>query len=185
MSAVGDVSERAELARWRWKAQRARQLLVKTFVDHHHDLRGDWCDFEESSQLTADCRGIGTSAGRVIQLWPTKKQFVDAVGTCDLAGMQRDAILVLLMDAPDAGWIRMSLDHVLADLVPMAGEWMTDGFIMFDPASSSLISIDVEDRRGVSVIETTLIGDGFSHLRSCLERFGPAPLPVTGPERDR
>ncbi|HKS98922.1 MAG TPA: hypothetical protein VJT31_05265 [Rugosimonospora sp.] len=178
---MGDVSERAELVRWRWRAQRARRLLAETFVDHRHQLSGDWCDFEESARLTADCRSIGQSAGRVIQLWPARRQFADAMGACDLAGMRRSTVFILLMDLPDAGWIRMSVDAVLADLIPAASEWMTDGFIMFDPATASLVSVDVEERRGSPMIETTVIGDGFGRLRECLERVGPPPLRVTGP----
>jgi hypothetical protein len=49
---------------------------------------------------------------------------------------------------------------------------------MFNPASSSLVSVDVEERNGISVIESTLIGDAFGHLRDCFERFGPVPLPI-------
>jgi hypothetical protein len=84
------------------------------------------------------------------------------------------------MDVPDAAWIRVSTDVLLNDLVPAAGEWMSDGFIVFDSGSDSLLSIDVEEKHGTSVIETTTIGTGFDRLRDCYLQRGPLPLPILG-----
>lgn len=87
------------------------------------------------------------------------------------------------MDEPDAGWIQVTSEVFLSRLVPAAGSWMTDGLIMFNVESNSLLSVDVEQRGDRSVIETTIIGDGLSALRTCFYHQGPAPLPVIAQKR--
>jgi hypothetical protein len=139
---------------------------------------GDWCDLDESTQLMESCKRLGLSPSRVIQRWSTKEQFVEVTQSCGAAVLPAPDLCALVMDLPDAAWIRLSTDVLLADLVPAAGEWMRDGFIAFDSASDSLLSVDVEEKHGLSVIETTIIGIGFDGLRDCYAEHGPSPLPI-------
>jgi len=84
----------------------------------------------------------------------------------------------MVMDQPESAWIEVSAEDLLSEVVPSAGEWLTDGFIMFDPVTSSLVSVDVEEGAGVTFIESTIIGRGFGALRQCFEQFGPEPLQI-------
>lgn len=180
------MSNRAELLRWRRRAEGARSALVNAFAEHGRSLTGDWCDLDESTQLTESCRRLGPFPSRVIQRWPTKAQFVEVTRSCGAAVLPTTDLCALVMDSPDAAWICLSTDVLLADLVPAAGEWMRDGFIVFDSLSDSLLSVDVEERNGLSVIETTIIGSGFDALRDCYKEYGPSPLPILGqPQRMR
>jgi hypothetical protein len=124
------------------------------------------------------CKRLGPSPERFIQRWNSKSQFVSVTQSCGVEMSLCRNLHVIVMDVPDAEWIYLTSEIVLADIVPAAGEWMTDGFIMLDRESSSLLSVDVEEKSGRSVIETTVIGEGFRALRGCYERGGPSPLPI-------
>ena len=132
------MSSRAEQLRWKRRAENARSSLVDAFAAHGRSLVGDWCDLEESNLLTESCKRLGPSPSRVIQRWPTKEQFVAVTRSCGSAGFPAPSPCALVMDVPDAPWIRLSTEVLLAELVPAAGEWMSDGFIVFDPEADSL-----------------------------------------------
>jgi hypothetical protein len=174
-----DMSDRAERWRWKRRAESARSALAAAFAEHGRGLAGDWCDLDESHQLTERCEALGPSPSRVIQRWPAKERFLEVTRSCWAAVPSDPDLRVLVMDTPDAAWIRLSADAILADLVPAAGDWMSDGFIVFHSPSDSLLSVDVEERNGFSVIETTIIGGGFDALRQCYAECGPPPLPIS------
>ncbi len=173
-----ELASRAASARWKWKAERARTAITAAFESRDQHLAGEWCGFEESTGLGERVERLGPSPGRIIQRWPAKRQFVAALQACGSAAFPSVDVHVVVMDAPDAGWIRVRADLVAGDLARAVGEWMTDGFIAFDPEVDSLLSVDVEEKGGVSFIETTLIGAGFGELRAWLGKRGPSPLVV-------
>lgn len=175
------MANRLELLQWKRRAESARSSLVETFTEHGRSLEGIWCDFDESTRLTASCERLGPSPSRVIQRWPTKEQFVDVTLSCGSRALPTPSVCALVMDVPDAAWIRVSTDVLLNDFVPAAGQWMSDGFVVFDSGSDSLLSVDVEEKHGISFIETTIVGTGFDRLRDCYEQRGPSPLPILGP----
>lgn len=180
------MSNRAELLRRKRRVDLARSSLADAFAEHGHSLVGDWCDLDESTRLTEACRRLGPSPSRVIQRWPTKEQFVEVTLSCGVSGLPGPDLCASVMDAADSEWIRVTTSVLLTDLVPAAGEWMSDGFIVYDSGSDSLLSVDVEEQNGRSVIETTIIGGGFDALRDCYAEYGPSPLPILGqPQRLR
>lgn len=174
------MSHRAELLRWKRRADISRSALAGSFREHGQSLVGTWCDFDESTRLTESCTRLGLSPGRVIQRWPTKRQFVEVTMSCGSSGLPGPGLCVSVMDSVDSAWIQVSTDVLLTDLVPAAGEWMRDGFIVFDTESDSLLSVDVEDEGGLSVIETTIIGSGFDIIRDCYALRGPLPSQILG-----
>jgi hypothetical protein len=177
---VGEIENRASLARWKWKAEKARIAVSASFESRNRELVGEWCEFDESTRLSEGTERLGPSPDRIIQRWPTKLQFIAAVEACGPALRKLDHVYVLIMDSPDAGWIRVRGALVSSELARAASEWLTDGFIAFYPDRESLLSVDVEERGGVSYIETTLIGDGFGELRDCFNERGPSPLRIVG-----
>lgn len=178
------MSNRAELLRRKRRVDLARASLADAFAAHGHSLVGDWCDLDESTWLTEACKRLGPSPSRVIQRWPTKEQFVEVTLSCGASGLPGPDLCASVMDAADSEWIRVTTSVLLTNLVPAAGEWMRDGFIVYDSRSDSLLSVDVEEQNGRSVIETTIIGGGFDVLRDCYAEYGPSPLPILGqPQR--
>lgn len=175
---VGELANRAVVARWRWKANKARATVTAKFESRGRHLIGEWCDLDESTRLDDGAERLGPTPSRIIQRWPTKQQVVEALEASASSLRQLGDVHVLIMDAPDAKWIRVRGDVVSTDLGPAAGEWMTDGFIVFAPDVASLLSVDIEEEGGVSFIETTLIGEGLGELRSYFAERGPVPQEV-------
>ena len=182
---VGDVAHRASVARWNWRAKQARALVAANFAAHQQSLHGEWCDLEESGRCSSDVAELGSSPGRIIHRWPKKTMFVGAMKACESTLSHMVSVFVRIMDTPDAGWIRVRGDVVLADLTAAAGEWLTDGFIVFEPVSRSVLSVDVEDRFGQSYLETTIIGVLFDDLVRCFAGHGPMLLPIVNEPGDR
>jgi hypothetical protein len=178
---AAEIASRAALARWKWKAERARAAIAAEFGSRNQQLIGEWCDFDESMSLSESAERLGSSQGRIIQRWPTKPQLIDALEACGPALRKLGHVYVLIMDLPDAAWIRVSGELLSSELARAAGEWLTDGFIAFDSRKESLLSVDVEERDGESYIETTVIGDGFGELCGCFSERGPSPLRIAGP----
>lgn len=175
---MGDAAKRAELARWNWKARRAREALSDAFSDHGRQLTGEWCSFQESVRLTREVEALGESRERVIQRWPTKENLDEVSRSCDLVALRGERLVALIMDVPEAAWIEVSPDIVQSELVPSAVKWMTDGFILYAPDHASLLSVDVEEVADVSLIETTLVGEGLGSLGVHLLEHGPQPLRI-------
>ncbi|MCZ4507301.1 hypothetical protein O3Q52_03585 [Streptomyces sp. ActVer] len=175
---MGDAAKRAELARWNWKARRARESLFDAFSDHGRQLTGEWCSFPESARLTREVEELGESRERVIQRWPTKGKFDEVSRSCDSFELNGERLLVLIMDAPEAAWIEVSPGIVQSEIIPSAVEWMTDGFILYMPDCASLLSVDVEEVDNVSLIETTLVGEGLGSLGVHFLGHGPEPRRV-------
>jgi hypothetical protein len=180
---VNDISSRASVARWKWKAAKARAEIAAVFETHGHRVVGEWCDFDDSARLTEQAERLGASPARVIQRWEARDDFGDAFTECASLEQPESSVDVIITDAPDAAWIRMPFALVVSELVPAAVDWLTDGFIVVDPGADSLISVDVEERRGVSFIEVTFIGDGFGQLQERLIERGPRVLPIADHER--
>jgi hypothetical protein len=180
---VADISNRSALARWRWKAEKARTALIATFSAHDRQLVGEWCSFDESMRMDDDSRRLGASPARVIQRWATRQRFIEAFRSCEPVPSQLEYIYVLVMDMPDAAWVRVRFDLLSSDLVPAAAAWLTDGFIALDPESESLISVDVEENDGSCFIETTFIGDMFHEIRDCLNDREPLVLEIIDQSR--
>lgn len=160
---MGEISDRGAAARWRWRAERARADVFAAFTGHGHVFAGEWCDREESERLSRVAERLGPSPARVIQRWPDRRRLAGILGTAGPAEVR-----LLILDFPDAGWARVPAGVVTPGFA-RAVEWMTDGFVVFDPEREALLSVDVEAR----FVETTVIGDGFGFLRA-----GPAPLPI-------
>jgi hypothetical protein len=175
---VGEVSDRASLARWNWKARNARATLSAMFTSHGYQLVGEWCDFEQSTRLSESAARLGPSPTRTIQRWDAKQSFIAAADSCIGALDSFERLYVHIMDAPDAGWIHVPSDHVLSKLARAASEWLTDGFIAFDPESESLLSVDVEEMSGTQFIESTVIGNKLTTLRDYFKERGPQPLEI-------
>ncbi|WP_344897284.1 hypothetical protein [Actinomadura meridiana] len=110
---------------------------------------------------------------------------MDATQSCGRSICEFEYVFVSIMDEPDSEWIRVSTPIILDELVPAACEWMTDGFISLEAVTNSILSVDVEEKRGRSIIETTLIGHGFAELLSCLSESGPAPQTIVDQDRLR
>jgi hypothetical protein len=180
---MSELSGRASLARSNWKGERARAVVSTVFESHDQRLVGEWCDFEQSVRLTEGAERLGSSPARVIQRWPAGHQLTEILSACAGALGTLNEINVLIMDQPDAGWVRVRADLLSFELARAAAEWMTDGFIAFDPVTESLLSADVEQGSGSTFVETTVIGDGFGGLRQCLREGGPAPLSIVDPVR--
>ena len=166
-----DVAVRARRARWVLGARRARELVGQEAARFGGLGELNWCDYEESSRLTAEVRVVARDDGRVIQKWR------GGVGPADLLDAERipaaAAGHLLLMDHAAAGWARVSLRSSLPSLVRWAQQSMTDGFTVFLADGASSAGFDVETGSpGERWIETTLIGDGFGWLR---EMFGDGP----------
>jgi hypothetical protein len=177
---MSEAARKAAEARWLWRARRARQALSQRLSEHGQRLDGEWCDFAESASLTERCMEIGVSSERVIQAWASKQEFVHAVHSCRSWSAALNEAHCLIEDFPDAGWLKVDAAETWSDLVLAAAEWLTDGFLLyFSP--SSLVSVDIEERHDRSVIESTLIGERVSSLRSCLRRLGPPPELIYGP----
>jgi hypothetical protein len=177
---VSEIASKAAAARWLWKARRARQTLSLLLSEHGQSLDGEWCNFDESAFLTEHCRELGISRERMIQAWPSKQDFVQAAHSCASGSVDLDEAYCLIMDFSDAGWVKVQPAAVFGDLIRAAGAWLTDGFLLYFP-SSSLLSVDIEDRNDRSIIESTLIGEDLAFLRSCLQRLGPSPQQIHGP----
>ncbi|WP_405058259.1 hypothetical protein OG474_36740 [Kribbella sp. NBC_01505] len=169
---VGDAAERAQLARWNWKAKQARAELSQLFADRELRSPDKWCDFETSQRMTEEVEVLGRSRERVIQRWTAKDKFLDAASSFDFSSLQADGLLASVMDAPDAAWFEASAETIHSALIPAAAQWMSDGFIIYSPKTSSLFSVDVEQHDN-SVIDTTLIGEGVNDLRNHLTLNGP------------
>lgn len=175
---AGEIANRAAAARWKWKTEKARAALIAEFASRGQRLAGEWCDLDESTRLGDGAERLGPAADRIGQRWSTKRQLVEALEAGESALRRLGVVYVLVMDAPDAGWSKIRGEVVSADLARAAGEWLTDGFIAFLPDAASLLSVDVEEKGGVSFIETTLIGDGFGELRARFVERGPMPQEV-------
>ncbi|MCX5092644.1 hypothetical protein OOK36_27940 [Streptomyces sp. NBC_00365] len=175
---MSDAAKRAELARWKWKARKAGEVLSGAFSDHGHQLAGEWCSFQESVRLTKEVEALGGSRERVIQRWLTKENLDEVSRSCDLAALRGERLVALIMDVPGVAWIEVSPDIVQSELVPSAVKWMTDGFILYAPDHASLLSVDVEEVADVSLIETTLVGEGLGTLGVHLIERGPKPLRI-------
>jgi hypothetical protein len=181
---AGDIENRASLARWKWKAEKARAAVSANFSNHGQKLVGEWCGYDESTTFSNGTERLGSAAGRIIQRWPTKRQFIEATKVCGQTCGDLGYVYVLVMDVPDAAWMRVRGELLCTELAPAAAEWLTDGFIAFDPDKESLLSVDVEERGGASYIETTIIGEAFRELRDCFNEHGPAPLTIVDRSAD-
>lgn len=175
---MGEAAKRAELARWNWKARKAREALVDTFRGHGRQLAGKWCSFQESARLTSEVESLGESRARVIQRWPAKGNLAEATRSCDLAALRGERLVALIMDAPDTAWLEVSPDTVQSELIPSAVDWMTDGFILYAPDRASLLSVDIEYVADASLLETTLVGEGLGPLGARLLDHGPEPFRI-------
>lgn len=180
---VGEIASRAAAARWKWKAANARAALSAEFASRGRQLAGEWCDLDESTRLGDGAERLGPASDRIIQRWSTKRQLVEALEAGESALRRLGGVYVLVMDAPDAGWVKVRGEAVSADLAHAAADWLTDGFIVFLPDAASLLSVDVEGNGDVSFIETTLIGDGLGELRACFIERGPAPQKIMNRSR--
>jgi len=174
---VSDISERAAVARRKWKSDKARVTLLSAFATHNQQLSGEWCDLEETAELSQGAARLGGSSSRLIQRWPEERSFIETASSCMAIVTGVEHIYVLVMDISSAPWVRVEFDLIASELLP-AVEWLSDGFIAFDPILDSLISVDVEGDGGARVVETTIIGDGFSSIRSCFEELGPPALHI-------
>jgi hypothetical protein len=135
-------------------------------------------------RLNEAAQRLGPSPDRIIHRWSTKHQFVEAVQICSPAFLRLNYLYVQITDLPDAAWIRVRSDILPSELSRAAGEWLTDGFIAFHLPTESLLSVDVEERGGISYIETTIIGEGFVGIRDCFNEYGPSPLSIADSSRD-
>ncbi|MGW3994811.1 hypothetical protein ACWEF6_15115 [Amycolatopsis sp. NPDC004772] len=178
---AGESAERAAAARRKWKTEKARAALGAEFASRGRHLIGEWCDFDESTRLSEGAERLGPAPDRMIQRWPTKQRLVEALEAGESSLRRLGDVYVLVLDVPDAEWIRIRGEAVSADLAHAAGEWLTDGFIVFLPWVASLLSVDVEEQGGVSFIETTLIGEGFGELRAYFAEIGPESQEIVRP----
>lgn len=154
----------------------AGAAISTAFGDHGYQLVGEWCDFEESARLTRAAVELGGYRERVIQRWLNKESLDEVSRSCDLTPLRGERLVVLTMDLPGVAWIEVSPGIVQSDLVPFAVRWMTDGFVLCAPERASLLSVDVEEVAGASIIETTLVGGGLGALGANLVARGPKPL---------
>ncbi|WP_027940575.1 hypothetical protein [Amycolatopsis taiwanensis] len=128
--------------------------------------------------MTGEVWALAESRERVIQRWPAKGYFDEVSRSCELVALREERLVASIMDYPEAAWIEVSPDIVQSELVPSAVKWMTDGFILYAPDRASLLSVDVETVDNVSLIETTLVGEGLGPLRVHLLEHGPNPLRI-------
>jgi hypothetical protein len=133
----------------------------------------EWCDYDDSQNLTEQCRRLGADEGRLIQKWKGELSLVAALNGQDLA-IGESECFVCLMDHAEAGWARLSLATSLVALVRLAEVEMTDGFLIFIRDPESVLSVDVESDSRDRWLETTLIGEGLSGLKGVL-LAGPRP----------